>query len=323
MRRSSENGWALLAALVSLALATALLLPWQDAVRAELRAAQRALERCQCRWALDAALQGAQLALDADSTPSFDGPEDSWTRVLGEPVIVGGVEVSGMLRAADRLWDANNAAERTDPPARSPAECWRDLCALSSYPEGRLTAAALGDWTDPDGEGAAENSVYLARDPAYTSKNAPLDAVPELLLVRGFDARWLTGATDRETGIAFPPLTDTVTVLPRARPAGLTPVNLNLAPRDLVRAVVGLDRLRVADRIVRRRDAAPFRSLAELEAVVGPDAWPRLQPCAAVRSSWFRLDATAVSGGSRVIMCAELFRPAGERTVCRRFRWCG
>ena len=321
MRVSSERGWALLTALMALALGTALLLPWQEAARAELRAAQRAHERCRARWALDATLEGARLALDADPTPAFDSASDPWNEVFAEPVILGGVEIRGILTAEDRLWDANNAASHADTRMRVPADIWRDIFALGGYPEGRLTAAALADWIDPDSDGSSDAFFYLNREPGYPVKNAPLDSMTELLLIRGFEPLWLTGGTDDATGTTWPPLGASVTVLPRLHATGITPVNVNLASRDMVRALVGLDRLRVGDRILRRRDAAPFRSLAEVEAVAGADDWPRLQALVAVRSSWFRLDATAAAGESTVGMSARLFRPAGARTVCRQFRW--
>jgi type II secretory pathway component PulK len=323
MNVGSNRGWALLAALVSLALALAVLVPWQESSRSELHAAQRAFERSQCRWALDAALEGALLALDADTTLTFDGSSDRWLQVFEEPVDWGGVVLTGELNAADRLWDVNNASSPTEAGQRSPSECWRDLCALAAYPGGRLTAAALADWIDADNSGGSENSFYMALEPGYPAKNAPIDTKSELLLIRGFDAEALTKTAGEGSAGERPSLDEMITVIPRAHGTGITPLNLNLAPGDLVRAVTGLDNLRLADRIVRRRDAAPFRARREVESLMAPDFWERIEAYVDVRSSWFELRAEAMRGRSVLSVTALLHRPAGGRTVCRRCWWSG
>ncbi|MSR52524.1 MAG: hypothetical protein EXS09_04455 [Gemmataceae bacterium] len=60
-------------------------------------------------------------------------------------------------------------------------------------------AWSIVDWVDPNDEpsaGGAENEYYTARSPSYLCKNAPLDTVEELLLVKGVTPSLLFG-TDR------------------------------------------------------------------------------------------------------------------------------
>ena len=60
-------------------------------------------------------------------------------------------------------------------------------------------AWSIVDWIDPNDEpsaGGAENEYYTARTPTYLCKNAPLDTVEELLLVKGVTPSLLFG-TDR------------------------------------------------------------------------------------------------------------------------------
>lgn len=48
--------------------------------------------------------------------------------------------------------------------------------------------ACIQDWIDPDEEmhaNGAESDYYLAQDPPYSAKNAPLDDISELLLIKG------------------------------------------------------------------------------------------------------------------------------------------
>jgi type II secretory pathway component PulK len=60
-------------------------------------------------------------------------------------------------------------------------------------------AWSIVDWIDPDEEpntGGAEAQYYLGRQPSYQCKNAPLDTIEELLLVKGVTPSLLFG-TDR------------------------------------------------------------------------------------------------------------------------------
>jgi DNA uptake protein ComE-like DNA-binding protein len=60
-------------------------------------------------------------------------------------------------------------------------------------------AWSIVDWLDPDEEpnpGGAESEYYLTRQPPYQCKNAPLDSIEELLLVKGVTPTLLFG-TDR------------------------------------------------------------------------------------------------------------------------------
>jgi general secretion pathway protein K len=63
---------------------------------------------------------------------------------------------------------------------------------------------ALKDWMDPDDEVTnfgAENSFYQTLDKPYACKNAPVDSLEELLLVRGI-SRELFYGTEERPGIA-------------------------------------------------------------------------------------------------------------------------
>jgi general secretion pathway protein K len=58
---------------------------------------------------------------------------------------------------------------------------------------------AFSDWIDPDDvslpDGAESDDYYLKLDKPYRAKNAPLDTVDELLLIKGFTNTYLTGGT--------------------------------------------------------------------------------------------------------------------------------
>jgi len=66
---------------------------------------------------------------------------------------------------------------------------------------------ALIDWRDANkvpGEFGAEDQYYAQLDPPYAVKNAPLDTVEELLLVRGFTGELLYGEDFDRNGLMSP-----------------------------------------------------------------------------------------------------------------------
>ncbi len=68
-------------------------------------------------------------------------------------------------------------------------------------------ADAILDWIDEDDEVreyGAESDYYLGLDPPYSAKNAPLDTVEELLLVRGVTPQLLFGTDTNRNGMVDP-----------------------------------------------------------------------------------------------------------------------
>lgn len=68
-------------------------------------------------------------------------------------------------------------------------------------------ADAILDWIDEDDEMreyGAESDYYLGLDPPYSAKNAPLDTVEELLLIRGISPQMLFGIDTNRNGMVDP-----------------------------------------------------------------------------------------------------------------------
>jgi general secretion pathway protein K len=120
---------------------------------------------------------------------------------------------------------------------------------------------ALLDWTDSDDDAreyGAEADYYTGLEIPYGCKNAPLDSVEELLLVRGFTPRIFYGDPELDQT----PLTELLTV--HGHPEGK--INPNTAEWEVLNALgealggfAGL-----ADEIVERREEDPFREVGEL-----------------------------------------------------------
>jgi len=89
---------------------------------------------------------------------------------------------------------------------------------------------AVKDWIDGDDEitgFGAENNYYKGLDEPYPCKNAPLDCIEELLLVKGMSRELFYGAGDR-SGIA-----SYVTVYGNGK------ININTAPLPILKVLAG------------------------------------------------------------------------------------
>ena len=88
---------------------------------------------------------------------------------------------------------------------------------------------SLKDWIDADEEvstSGAESSYYASLDPPYTAKNAKLDCIEELLMVKGVTKEIMYG-TKEKLGLAGFVTTDSDGV-----------ININTAPKMVLRALV-------------------------------------------------------------------------------------
>ena len=145
---------------------------------------------------------------------------------------------------------------------------WVRIFEITAVPETEWETmiASYQDWVDSDETettGGAETSYYEDLEVPYKAKNAALDTVEELLLVRGFTRDLLYGLPPAEESEAadwiepLVPMHELLTVYgdPQGR------VNVNAASVEVLMTLPGVDDL-VAEEIVAEREGM---FLAELE----------------------------------------------------------
>jgi general secretion pathway protein K len=125
---------------------------------------------------------------------------------------------------------------------------------------------AIVDWIDADdlpmGPGGAESQYYRTLEKPYVGRNAPMETITELRLIRGVtDELLLALGAKRVGGIVDPAPNGYLTVLP-FRAGGRWQVNLNTAPLPLLQSLTpGVGTF--ADRIVERRSRQWITTVAE------------------------------------------------------------
>lgn len=245
----NQQGVVVIVALLIVALAVstaAYMLQQQDLAARQLEAAR---DYEQARWVLRGGTHWARAILAEDARNSgVDHGRELWASGLPATDIEQG-RISGAIHDQQGLFNLNNLARDGKSSERDIAALKRLLATLSLRAD---LAEAIADWIDADSvpnPRGAEDADYLRLPAPYRAANRPVTALDDLLRVRGVDDAVLAR------------LRPFVTALPRR-----TPVNVNLAPPEVLAGVVEGLSLTEAQVLASNRSAAPFRDRNEFRA---------------------------------------------------------
>jgi len=238
-----QRGAVVIVAMLVVALAASaasLMLQQQDVALRQLEAAR---DYEQARWLLNGGAQWARVILRADARSStIDHGGELWATGLPPTEIEQG-KLSGEIVDQQGLFNLNNLVRDGKSSARDIAILKRLLQAAGLRAE---LADAIADWMDADSElqspDGAEDPYYLSLPVPYRTANQPMSGIEELLRVRGCDPATVAR------------LQQFATVLPRR-----TPVNVNMAPPEVLSAIVEGLTLPEAQVLAGGRRTAPFR----------------------------------------------------------------
>jgi general secretion pathway protein K len=208
-----------------------------------------------------------------------------------------------------------------------------------------VVSDSILDWIDADDEpriAGAESDYYQGLTPPYFAKNAPIDDLTELLLVKGVTPEMYNGGSASNSVAAQRPKLGfgNAPGQPPDYPFGLkdlfTPIssgriNLNTADANVLQMIPGVDANAAADIIKQRSgpdgvdgtvDDTPFHSPGEAAAAgVSPQAAQQLGNLCTVRSSAFAVHITAHIGDSSREFVAILYRTSGTDVQVVGFYW--
>lgn len=257
MRR--ERGVALLIVLVVVALLAALVVDFGYSTRVDLTLADLYDNMQKARTIVKSGFYFGRALLLAD-TNGYDGPGDLWTRtdlISFVPMFLEeGEAIRGSVIDENSKFNLNSLVnDRGKLDEFGYAQFQRLLAVLNLDV---ALADAVVDWIDPDDKpmpAGAEKSYYLSV--GRTCKNAPLDSVYELLLVKGFTRDVLWG-TRTSKG-----LLDYVTCFSDRK------INVNTASEEILRSLDdGIDPS-LAESVINWRKDKPFKDTNDLKQVQG------------------------------------------------------
>ena len=296
----------LVAALFFLAIILVIVLHSQSAARMFMRFEDRQFQLAQLRVAAAEAVFEALRGLGADDTPGIDHTNEAWATPRTN-LFPNAIRTLAVVSDENRYFNANNLAvvpEKSD--ARMPVEIAGEVFLASRWPDPAGAAQALKDWIDRDTEGTREASYYREARLPMQPPNSPLESPAEMAGILH-----ALRADRSDTPEEF-------TILP-IEGGRLTPVNLNTAGREVLKAVLGPGRAVLAEKICRHRDAHPITSL---EQAIDAKTLMGLRQYLETGSRYFSVEAIAERNGKKAEIQALARRGArGEieilRWVCR------
>jgi general secretion pathway protein K len=201
---------------------------------------------------------------------------------------------------------------------------------------------SIQDWVqsgDAPRIAGAKTDYYQGMNPPYNCKEAPMDDISELLLVKGIwdhpEIYW-GGAATNHPGVSFQHhlgfgsapgevpnypfgLVDVFTPFSSGR------ININTADANVLQLLPGVDANAAAGIIKFRSgpdgvdgtpDDTPFQNVGQISAAgVNPSAAAQLGGLCDVRSTTFKVTITAQIGNYKRDFHAILFQPSGGRTI--------
>lgn len=308
MRKADERGVALLLALLVLALLVALILEFDAEARREYREAAAFRDNFKAGMLARAAVQAARAVLQQDvlrdkqAGEAFDGPTDLWAipiknYAIGDGLLSAQIEDErGKLNLNDLAANPGDTLQRKKTIDRIK----RLFELLQISPD---LVDALVDWVDQDENpepAGAESLYYQSQKPPYRAANAPLEALGDLRLVKGFTPEII----DR--------LSPYVTVFP---PEGGSLVNLNTADPLVIHALDPAITQTMAMEIVQGR---PFKTKVDLDRIGSfQEIGARLRPDYDVKSDYFSARLAVTVNETTKSAWAVLRRDAtkGDSTV--------
>jgi general secretion pathway protein K len=260
-RLRGEEGTVLLLVLVVVALLATLLTEFAFSTLVELRLAETFRDSTRAWYLARGGVTVGRRLLqeDRNSYDALGGPEELWSQgVSSYPV--GDGTVSILIEDLGGRLDINTLVDATgfNVNVEVRRRFYRLFALLGLEAPQQLTAALI-DWIDRDaapyvdpqsgGRIGAEDEYYRQLERPYPCKNAPLDTLEELAMVRGF--------TPEVIGL----------VAPHVSIRGDVKVNVNTAGAEVLMSLSEdpvIDRA-AAERIIALRREEPFRSAAELQ----------------------------------------------------------
>lgn len=228
---SKKNGFALVTVLMIVTILVAAVVALNRATRTELTEAANLGDGVKLYYMAKSGVNGAEAFLALDKN-NYDALTETWAKAdefaAKASLLFGGGALTLVIEDEMGKIPLHHfyAGNKVNEPIRDM------LLRLLRRPEFELSGrqaeeivAGLKDWLDPDDEttpGGAESAYYRLLAGPYEAKNGPLDALEELLLIKGMTRELFQGTAKS------PGLKKFLTLW------GDGKININTAPREVI-----------------------------------------------------------------------------------------
>ena len=285
-----ERGMALIVVLLIISLLAAMTVDFSYASRVDLTLAGLDRDTMRARTLARSGYQFAK-ALLVDDQNSYDGPDDLWARtdvlMMAQAFLAEGEGLNVRIIDENSKFNLNSLVTdrgRVNTRAYEQFERLLDVLGLDSS-----LAASLVDWIDPDSDvtaGGAEDNYYRSRQ--RVCKNAPIDSLRELVLIKGYTPSVIWGDESRKGLLPF------VTIHSDNR------ININTAGKIVLQSLDDEITEDLAKAIISYRNSTTFENNNDLKEVSGVDAklFARILSRITVSSHFFSQEIEAAVGNN-------------------------
>jgi general secretion pathway protein K len=300
----NQRGAVLLLVLVVVALLSALLTDWAFSTLVDLRLTETFRDSDRAYYLARGGVEVGRQLLWMDKN-EYDTPTEMWGVGIPSYPVSEEATVSITIVDEDSRFNLNkvvdNLGENPNPLMR---DRLRRLLTQLEIDDPDGLSDALIDWIDRNqatSARGAENSWYQGLASPLASKDGPLDTVDELLLIKGFTPEIVAK------------------LAPHVTVAGVSRLNLNSAGKDLLLIWDSDVAASAVELLLERRQEKPFKSLAEVQEVLGIENYSALNRNLdiAVVSQFYQITSVAqVNDGVRTV--EVLLEKAANRQLWRR-----
>jgi len=310
----NQRGVALILVLLMISIIVAVTIQLNRSTRSEVYEAANLSDGIRMRYVAESGFYAGEALLLADKN-SFDALTEDWAKtemlaLKSEGLFDNGsfkllIEDEGGGIPVNRLVSGNGY----NAPVRDL------MLRLLTGPYFRLSrdqageiVDAIKDWIDADDEvtgSGAEGGYYAGLEKPYAAKNAPLDCIEELLMVKGM-TRELFYGTGESPGMVL-----CLTVFGDGR------ININTAPKPVLRALSADMTEDAVERLdeYRRDEKNNLADLSWYSRIPGAAAWKVPAGLISVRSDTFRITAVGLQRRMTQQITAVVKREADRRKV--------
>ena len=347
--QTRARGIALIIVMIAIFVLSVMAAGFALSMKVETKLAQNAQNEEQLLWLGRSGVELARWVLAQEKCP-YDSLNQIWAGGPGADCETNG-PLAGISLDNYQIGDGTVSLKIVDLERKvnintaSPAVLQQALNLMGVSPdEMSIITDSILDWIDTDDAShlsGAESDYYQRLTPPYYAKNAPIDDLSELLLVRGISEHpeiyWGGSAPNRppavfqhKLGFGHSPgqapdypfgLVDVFTPVSTGR------INVNTADANVLQMIPGVDAT-LAQNIIKVRNGpdgagdTPFTRVNQLAmAELNPQLISQLIGICDVHSSTFEVHVTARVGDSKREYIAILLRNSGTDIQVLSFYW--